>query len=105
MKSLPNSAVMLVVESGSTTSQKKRMGPAPSIRAASASSSGVVRKNWRKRKVAEAEAMSGRMSPEYETSRPMSAATLKVGVMLSSIGSMSFTKIIQKKEVRQGKQT
>ncbi len=54
---------MLVLESGSSTSQKKRNGPAPSMRAASASSSGTVRKNWRKRKVAVAEAISGRVRP------------------------------------------
>ena len=36
---------MLVRERGSKISKKKRNGPAPSTRAASASSSGIVRKN------------------------------------------------------------
>jgi hypothetical protein len=54
---------MLVRDSGSSTSQKKRMGPAPSMRAASTSSSGTVRKNWRNRKVAVADAISGTVRP------------------------------------------
>ena len=52
-----------VAESGTRTSLKKRIGPAPSTRAASTSSSGTVMKNWRNRKVAVAEAMSGMVSP------------------------------------------
>ena len=40
-----------------------RIGPAPSMRAASTSSSGTVRKNWRNRKVAVAEAISGIVRP------------------------------------------
>ncbi len=63
MNWITNSAAMLVLESGSTTSQKKRIGPAPSMRAASASSSGTVRKNCRNRKVAVAEAIRGSVSP------------------------------------------
>ena len=54
---------MLVLDSGSSTSRKKRTGPAPSMRAASISSSGTVRKNWRNRKVAVAEAISGSVRP------------------------------------------
>ena len=50
---------MLVDDSGTSTSQKKRIGPAPSMRDASASSSGTVRKNWRNRNVAVADAISG----------------------------------------------
>ena len=42
---------------------KKRMGLAPSMRAASASSSGTDMKNWRNRKVAVAEAISGIVKP------------------------------------------
>src|SRR4051794_3352320 len=103
MKRITKSAAMLVLESGSTTSQKKRMGPAPSMRAASASSSGMVRKNWRKRKVAVADAMSGSVRPTYESRMPRSDATLKVGMIRTSIGSMRVTKIIQKKKFRPGK--
>ncbi|MNV90705.1 hypothetical protein D3C71_1851140 [compost metagenome] len=40
-------ASMLVRDSGSSTSKKKRTGPEPSMRAASASSSGRVMKNCR----------------------------------------------------------
>ena len=40
-----------------------RIGPAPSMRAASTSSSGTVRKNWRNRNVAVADAISGTVRP------------------------------------------
>ena len=63
MNMMTNSAAMLVLESGSTTSKKKRIGPAPSIRAASASSRGTVMKNCRNRNVAVADAISGKVSP------------------------------------------
>ena len=57
-------ATMFVRDSGRRTIQKNCIGRAPSTRAASQSSSGTVRKNWRNRKVAVAEAISGRISPE-----------------------------------------
>ena len=63
MNWITNSAAMLVFDIGTTTSQKKRIGPAPSTRAASASSSGIVMKNCRNRNVAVADAMSGSVSP------------------------------------------
>src|SRR5215216_4605800 len=103
MNWITNNAAMLVLESGSSTSQKKRIGPAPSMRAASASSSGTVRKNWRNRNVAVAEAISGNVRPTYELSMPRSDTTLKVGMMRTSTGSISVTKIIQKNTLRSGK--
>ena len=54
---------VLVFDSGSTISQKKRIGLAPSMRAASISSSGSDIKNWRNRNVAVAEAISGNVRP------------------------------------------
>ncbi len=63
MNWITNSAAIEVLDSGTSTSLKKRMGPAPSMRAASTSSSGTVRKNWRNRKVAVAEAISGIVRP------------------------------------------
>ena len=63
MNRITNSAAMLVRDSGSSVSQKKRNGPAPSMRAASSSSSGTVMKNWRNRNVAVAEAISGSVRP------------------------------------------
>ena len=63
MNWITKSAAMLVLDRGSNTSQKKRMGPAPSMRAASTSSSGTVRKNWRNKKVAVAEAINGIVKP------------------------------------------
>ena len=63
MNWITNSAAIEVADSGTSTSLKKRIGPAPSMRAASTSSSGTVRKNWRNRKVAVAEAISGTVRP------------------------------------------
>ena len=48
MKRITKSAAMLVIDKGITVSTIKRHGPAPSILAASTSSPGMVRKNWRK---------------------------------------------------------
>ena len=53
---MTNSAAMFVTDSGSSVSLKNRHGPAPSSFDASISSSGMVMKNWRKNKVAVAEA-------------------------------------------------
>ena len=64
MNRITESAAMLVRDSGNRMVTKKRSGPAPSTRAASASSSGTVMKNWRNRKVAVAEAISGMVRPE-----------------------------------------
>ena len=63
MNSTTKRAAVFVRESGSTTSTKKRQGPAPSMRAASSSSCGMVMNICRYRKVAVAEAMSGSMRP------------------------------------------
>ena len=73
MNRITKSAAMFVRDSGTRMDQKKRSGPAPSIRAASASSSGTVRKNWRKRNVAVAEAISGMVRPANVFSSPRSA--------------------------------
>src|SRR4051794_41887110 len=96
-------AAMLVLESGRSTSRKKRIGPAPSMRAASASSSGTVRKNWRKRKVAGGGAMSGSGRPTYELSMPRSGNTLYVGGMGTHHRRHQHTHIIQKKKMLRGK--
>ena len=63
MNRITNSAAMLVRDSGSSVSLKKRNGPAPSMREASSNSSGTVMKNWRNSSVAVAEAISGSDSP------------------------------------------
>ena len=94
---------MFVFDSGARMDQKNRSAPAPSIRAASVSSSGTVRKNWRNRNVAVADAISGMVSPAYEFRSPRSATTLKVGMMRTSTGSMSVRKIVQKHVIRNGK--
>ena len=64
MKRITKSAATLVRDRGSRMSRKNLSGPAPSMRAASASSSGTVRKNWRNRKVAVALAIRGTESPQ-----------------------------------------
>src|SRR5512146_1418036 len=89
MNMMTNSAAMLVRDSGSRMSKKKRMGPAPSMRAASASSSGTVRKNWRKRNVAVADAISGSVRPQYVFTIPRLATTWYVGMMRTSTRSIS----------------
>ena len=66
---------MLVRESGIRIVKKKRIGPAPSMRAASVSSSGTVRKNCLKRKVAVADAITGRIRPPQLSRRCRSAIT------------------------------
>ena len=63
MNWITNSAAIEVRVSGSSMSMKKRIGPAPSIRAASTSSSGTVKKNCRNKNVAVAEAISGTVRP------------------------------------------
>ena len=55
--------VQLLADKGARIDQKNRSAPAPSIRAASVSSSGTVRKNCRNRNVAVADAMSGIVRP------------------------------------------
>ena len=63
MNWMTHSAAMDVLDRGTNTSQKKRMGPAPSMRAASTNSSGTVRKNCLNRNVAVADAISGTVRP------------------------------------------
>ena len=63
MNRITNKAAMLVRDSGITVSIRNRHGPAPSILAASTSSSGIVRKNCRNNRVAVAEATKGRVNP------------------------------------------
>ena len=94
---------MFVRERGRRIDPKNRSGPAPSIRAASRSSSGTVRKNWRKRNVAVAEAIRGMVRPAYELRSRRSATTLKVGRMRTSTGSVRVRKIVQKHAIRSGK--
>ena len=67
---------MLVRDRGKSTSQKNRMGEAPSILDASASSSGTVKKNCLNKNVAVAEAMRGMVKPAKLLIIPKSATTL-----------------------------
>src|SRR4051794_22927649 len=103
MNVITNSAAMFVLESGSTISQKKRIAPAPSMRAASINSSGSVMKNWRNRNVAVADAISGSVKPLYVLLRCIDETTCTVGKMRTSTGSISVTKISQNAKPRNGK--
>ena len=64
MNKITKSAAILVRLIGRTISIKNLIGLALSTLAASASSSGIVIKNCRNKKVAVAEAISGKINPE-----------------------------------------
>src|ERR1700744_393412 len=103
MKVITKSAAILVFDSGNTMSQKNRSAPAPSIRAASISSSGSVMKNCRNRNVAVADAISGSVSPAYVLDMCIDDTTCTVGKMRTSTGSINVTKISQNAVLRNGK--
>src|SRR6202012_1118811 len=103
MNVITNSAAIVVRDSGSTTSQKNRSAPAPSMRAASISSSGSVLKNWRNRNVAVADAISGSVRPVYVLVKCIDDTTSTVGKIRTSTGSISVMKISQNASVRNGK--
>src|SRR5476651_1401511 len=103
MNVITNSAAMFVFDRGSTTSHKNRNAPAPSMRAASISSSGSVMKNWRNRNVAVADAISGSVRPAYVLLRCIDETTWTVGKMRTSTGSISVMKISQKARFLNGK--
>jgi len=75
MNWITNSAAIEVRDSGSRTSRKNRSGPAPSMRAASTSSSGIATNTWRNNSVAVAEAISGNHRPVKVLIKPKSAIT------------------------------
>ena len=64
---------LLVRDKGRTNEMKKRNEQAPSSIAASSSSLGIVKKNCLNKKVAVAEAISGKESPLKQFSRPKEA--------------------------------
>src|ERR1700722_17518432 len=99
---MTNSAAILAAETGSTMSQRNRNGPAPSMRAASTSSSGIATKTWRNNNVAVADAMSGNQRPVNVLISPRSDITEKVGMMRTSTGNISVMKINQNATCRQG---
>ena len=72
---MTNSAAMLAAETGIRMSRRKRSGPAPSMRAASTSSSGMATNTWRNSSVAVAEAISGTVRPVKLLIRPKSDIT------------------------------
>src|SRR5258705_11607708 len=96
---MTNSAAMLAFDSGSRIVHRNRIGPAPSSCAASASESGIVRKNWRNRDVPVADARSGTVSPQYVLTQPSTLTTWYVETKRTGNGSIRVTKIIQKTRV------
>ncbi len=93
---------MLVFDKGNKISLKNRMGPAPSIRAASINSLGIVKKNCRNKKVAVAEAIKGKVRPAYVLTKPKLATTSNVGEIRTSTGNIKVIKISQKHSMRNG---
>lgn len=76
MSWITNSAAINVLDKGPGTSLKKRMGPEPSTRAGSTTSSGTVGKNCRNMKVAVTDAISGTVRPAQLSTMPRSDTTL-----------------------------
>src|ERR1700712_233654 len=103
MNVITNSAAMFVFDSGNTTSHRKRNAPAPSMRAASMSSSGSVMKNWRNRNVAVADAISGSVKPAYVLLMCIDETTCTVGKIRTSTGSISVMKMSQNARFLNGK--
>src|SRR6267378_3753320 len=95
------------IERGRTMLQRNRRCPAPSIRAASASSFGIDRKNWRMRKIENALAMKGTICTWYVSNQPRQGrpaqATLLglmstyLGISVASPGIMSVARKIVKR--------
>ena len=100
---ITNSAATLAADTGSRMSFRNRHGPAPSMRAASTSSSGTAMNTWRKSSVAVADAISGIVNPVNVLISPSPAITEYVGMIRTSTGSISVMKMVQNARLRNGK--
>ena len=76
-------------ESGSTTRQKTVHSPAPSSRAASSKSRGMVRKNCRSIKIPHTETSSVEISPAYVSTQPRALMIKKRGTRSTATGTRS----------------
>src|SRR5262249_56798227 len=71
---------------GTMIRHKTRHEPAPSIRAASIRLSGIVRKNWRRRKIPKPLVRKGAASPQYVSSQPSRGTVTKFGIIVMWAG-------------------
>ena len=74
------------LDSGTRIVHANRQWPQPSRRAASRSSPGNVRKNWRIRNVPKPVATKGTISPGYALIQPSSATSRYLGMISDSTG-------------------
>src|SRR5438093_1562845 len=77
------------LESGSTTRQKTVHSPAPSSRAASSKSRGMVRKNCRNRKMPHTDTSSVEINPAYVSTQPSALMIRKRGIKSTTAGTIS----------------
>src|SRR5688572_7504483 len=82
--------------------QKIRKLEAPSIRAASSNSRGMVIKNWRSRKMLKAldPSQEGTMSGKKVSSQPRVLKIRKVGIRVTALGSISVERTRMKRKSR-----
>src|SRR5207245_1388397 len=87
-KAITASVASAGFESGSTTRQNTVHSPAPSSRAASSKSRGMVRKHCRSRKIPHTETSSVEISPVYESTQPRALMIKKRGTRSTTTGTM-----------------
>ena len=86
--------------SGRTIRQNTRHSLAPSMRAASISSSGIVSMYWRSRNTPVGVAAGGRITPHSELVRPSAVTTRNAGTRITEIGIISVDKMKTKIALR-----
>ena len=80
------------IESGSTIRKSTPNREHPSIRAASSSSTGSVRKNWRSRKMPNGVTRLGAISAPSVSTRPRCCTIRNVGIMITWNGTISVAR-------------
>ena len=80
------------IESGRTIRKSTPSREQPSIRAASSSSTGSVRKNWRRRKMPNGVTRFGAIRAPSESTRPRCWTIRNVGIMITWNGTISVAR-------------
>ena len=80
------------IESGSTIRKSTPSREQPSIRAASSSSIGSVRKNWRRRKIPNGVTRFGAIRAPSESTSPRCWTIRNVGIMITWNGTISVAR-------------
>ena len=93
------------LDSGSTMLRKVRTWLAPSMRAASSSSSGMPRKNCRAMNSPKASASRGSTTPHVLLSRSRSMTSWNCGIMITCTGTMSVLRMSRNSRSRPGKRS